>query len=103
MNGRPISKTAGKGQVRLTPVARAAYRVGKGRVTCTLYTVTAHRDAAAATKKGYALGMRGFGARCLCRLGRDTARAVETFRLVVRNTVTPCTLRDVLEDLAAQV
>lgn len=46
----------------------------------------------------YAVGMEGLGYRRLCCIGTDEDRAREIFDLLVRNTVTPCALGDVLEE-----
>ena len=47
----------------------------------------------------FAVELRGLGARRFCLLAGDEARAREVFGLLARNTVTPCGLRDVLEEL----
>jgi hypothetical protein len=43
--------------------------------------------------------MFGLGMYRLCPVGHDGERAGRLFSLLVRNTVTPCTLEEVLEDL----
>lgn len=59
------------------------------------------RACAEARREGnvYAIDLKGLGARRFCLLPGDEARARDIFSLVVRNTVTPCGLRDVLEEL----
>lgn len=47
----------------------------------------------------YAVEMRGQGLARMYRVGQDAARAEEIFELLVRHTVTPCALLDVLEEL----
>ena len=47
----------------------------------------------------YAVGMDGLGYRRLYCLGRDEARAREVFVLLVRKTVTPCVLKEILDEL----
>ena len=43
--------------------------------------------------------VRGLGSRAKSHLGTDAERAFGIYQTIVRNTVTPCTLRDVMEDL----
>ena len=47
----------------------------------------------------YAVGMDGGGMRRLYRVGRDATEARRIFGLLVRHTVTPVALGDVLEEL----
>ena len=47
----------------------------------------------------YAVGMDGGGMRRLYRVGHDETEARRIFGLLVRHTVTPIGLRDVLEEL----
>jgi hypothetical protein len=47
----------------------------------------------------YAVEMGGMGERRLCLIGREEATARRIVALLVRHTVTPCGLRDVLEEL----
>ena len=44
--------------------------------------------------------MEGFGSRRLYRIGTDPTRAMTLFELLVGNTVTPCTLGEILADLS---
>ena len=50
-------------------------------------------------EEAYDLEMFGLGMYRLLPVGRDGERAGRLFSLIVRNTVTPCTLEEVLEDL----
>ena len=70
-----------------------------GRVSCSLWLLrpTPQRTDVSAV---YALGMEGFGSRRLYRIGTDPTRAMTLFELLVRNTVTPCTLGEILADLS---
>lgn len=47
----------------------------------------------------YAVEMKGLGLRRMYIIGNDAARARRLYAMLVRNTVTPCALRDVLEEL----
>ena len=47
----------------------------------------------------YAVELDGLGSRAWRLVGRDESRAIEIWALLVRNTVTPCALSDVLEEL----
>jgi hypothetical protein len=47
----------------------------------------------------YAVELCGLGTRRRASLGSDETRALYLWTLLVRNTVTPCALRDVLEEL----
>ena len=72
----------------------SAYRVAAETFTCALY-----RNRALHSDTVYTLEVRiqcHFARACL---GRDLAWATEVFHTVVRNTVCPCTLMDVLEEL----
>ncbi len=86
--------------LHLTALKKATYRVGHGHVICTLYHTRCHSTAHPALVPEYALGMRGSCGTCLYFLGADVAQAKAAFELVVKHTVTPCTLGDVLADLA---
>ncbi len=39
---------------------------------------------------------------CSCRFGNDKNRAYDIYNKIVKNTVTPCTLCDIAEDLAKE-
>ena len=47
----------------------------------------------------YAVELEGLGYRRSCVIGHDPARAIEIFEMLVRNTVTPLGLGDVLDEL----
>lgn len=47
----------------------------------------------------YAVEMKGMGERRFCLIGREGISARRIFALLIRHTVTPCALRDVLEEL----
>ena len=49
----------------------------------------------------YLVEVSGLGMRVGCVLGEDAAWAFGAYRRIVRGTVTPCTLCDVVEDLRA--
>jgi len=72
-----------------------AYRVGEEQVICRLYRVARPRT-------GYRVEMEGFGTRASSALGGDRSAARSFYDALVRNTVTPCTLEDVLEDWREQ-
>ncbi len=77
---------------------RVIYTIpGHGVVRGFLWRVKA--DARCGDADGYSVSLKGLGT-CGCgMLGRDQTRAERIFELLVRNTVTPCALRDVLEEL----
>ena len=79
---------------------KRAYSIpAHGRVCCTLWLLipSPHR---ADISSVYAVGMEGLGTRRLYRIGTDPSRATDLFELLVRNTVTPCTLGEILTDLS---
>ena len=72
----------------------AAYAIPDwGQVVCRLWRSYDGEEEA------YDLEMFGLGMYRLCPVGHDGERAGRLFCLLVRNTVTPCTLEEVLEDL----
>ena len=89
-----VSKTPKEGVLLL----EHAYRVGEEWVVCRLYHVLGVNPLQAK----YRLEMEGMGTSASTMLGhdRDTARAF--YDTLVRNTVTPCALNDVLEDWREQ-
>ena len=83
----------------LRGIRRRTYTVAQTRVTCTLYAFSggvAHTHAV-----GYAIGMKTRDDRVLYFLGHDAAWAVDVFERVTKYAVSPCTLKDVLDDLQA--
>ena len=71
------------------------YRVGEEWVVCRLYRVDA----------GYRVEIEGFGMCASSALGRDVSRSAvrAVYDALVRNTVTPCALEDVLEDWREEI
>ena len=47
----------------------------------------------------YTIELRGLDSHRFASLGSDETRALALWTLLVRNTVTPCALRDVLEEI----
>ena len=84
---------------RLKPLCASRYPAGRMSVTCVLYRVVHRYADASAEPPLFALGMEGGGDRSLCLVGDDEARARRLFRGMARLTVTPCTLRDIVEDM----
>lgn len=75
-------------------IMSAAYAIPDwGQVVCRLWRSYDGEE------ETYDLEMFGLGTYRLCPVGHDGERAVRLFSLLVRNTVTPCTLEEVLEDL----
>ena len=75
-----------------------AYRVGETEVLCRLWCL--ETDAAdGADKRSYAIGLEGEAGRCICPVGDRADRAFFLYERIARNTVSPCTLREVLEEL----
>ncbi len=72
-----------------------AYRVGEEQVICRLYRMT-H------TRVEYQVEMEGFGMTASSTLGGDRSAARSIYDALVRHTVTPCALEDVLEDWREQ-
>lgn len=71
-----------------------AYRVGEERVVCRLYHVLGVNPFQAK----YRLEMEGMDTSASSMLGSDREAARAFYDALVRNTVTPCALEDVLED-----
>lgn len=72
------------------------YCVGDGLVTCRLY-----RTASDSVNRPelYEVRLEGFRMRAFASLGHDRSAARVVYDTLVRNTVTPCALQDVMEDL----
>lgn len=86
-------------RIRLRPLKTSRYTIpGVGCVMCTLWLLS-FEPPSDARPPTHALGMKGLGYRRLVILGRDGKRARAVHALLVRHTVTPCALRDVLEEL----
>lgn len=81
----------------LRAIRTATYTVGSVVVTCRLYQCEG--GSPSRETEGYAIGMRACGQSYLYFLGWDARRAQRIYELMVSAAVSPCTLRDVLEDL----
>lgn len=85
-------------QLTLRLIRKALYPIPRhGPVTCRLWRMRTPDPATPRTL--YAVDLQGLGTRRLHILGPDRARALAVFDLLVQGTVTPCALRDVLEEL----
>ena len=81
-------------QLTLRLIRKALYPIPHhGPVTCRLWQMHA-----ADAPPLYAVDLQGLGTRRLCILGPDQTRAHAVFHLLVKGTVTPCALADVLEE-----
>ena len=69
---------------------------GFGSVRCRLWCMDSHPPREAAT---YAVGMDGLGYRRLYCLGEELAFAESVFDRLVRHTVTPFVLGEILEEM----
>lgn len=96
MHGRSAA-SANPPRLLLCLLAREVYEIpAHGFVCCRLWRMrTASAEGLPAT---YAIGLKGLASRRLCIVGQDAAAARRLFRLMVRHTVTPCALCDVLEE-----
>lgn len=83
-------------RIWLRVVQKSHYRVGTARVTCTLYRVRQGRRTV-----GYALRATDNHGQYLYPVGRSHASAQALFAMIVRHAVAPCTLGDILADMAA--
>lgn len=81
----------------LCKLSESRYAVGNlGWVVCRLWRMD---TSLGGSPSSYAIELRGMGSCILRLIGGDKVRARRVFALVVRHTVTPCALRDVLEEL----
>ena len=88
-------------QLSLRLLCQSGYCIPRcGPVRCRLWRVGAKPSRG---RPAYAVSMDGLGYRRFCILGRDEARARAVFDLLVRNTVTPCALLDVLEAITSRI
>lgn len=79
-------------------IAEQRYDIpGHGRVLCRLWRMEA--SPADTHPVVYAVEMRGLGSRRMYPVGTEERSARRLHAMLVRNTVTPCGLRDVLEEL----
>ena len=95
-------------QVLLRLLQKRCYRIsGYGIVRARLWRVRFRRNRAkpddepscACLRDAYAVELNGLGSRAFRLVGCDEERARAIWALLVRNTVTPCALSDVLEEL----
>ena len=85
-------------RISLRLMRRVTYAIpGHGVVRGCLWRVEA--DEGGNAEDGYAVSLEGLGTRGIGMLGRDQTSANRIFALLVRNTVTPCALREILEEL----
>ena len=87
-------------RLRLTfhKITEQRYEIpGHGRVLCRLWRMEI--SPADNRPAVYAVEMKGMGLRRMYTVGTEAVRARRLYALLVRNTVTPCGLRDVLEEL----
>ena len=69
-----------------------------GVVACRLWRIVPKRNDHSLPCH-YALELSARGQRHMQSVGQNLREAIAIMDLLVRNTVTPCTLKDVLEDL----
>lgn len=81
-------------RIRLTVHQKAAYSVGSTPVTCILYRVKQCGHFV-----GYALKLESSHEHYIYCVGRDRLSAYALFGVAVGQTVAPCTLGDILEDM----
>lgn len=82
----------------LRPLETRRYPIpGFGVVKASLWAMRPRPGGA--TPTAYAIRLEGLGRRHTRLLGRDYETAKSLFELLVKNTVTPCALSDVLEEL----
>ena len=82
----------------LHKMSESRYEIpGHGRVLCRLWRMEGTHPRLHPSV--YAVEMGGMGERRFCLIGREEETARRIFALLVRHTVTPCGLRDVLEEL----
>lgn len=93
---KAISPAVSLLSLQFEAVRTASYTTGATGVTCTLYRVSGREGD---TVEGYAIGMYADGCHYVYTLEGNAARVHDIFSCVVRNTVSPCTLGDVLEDM----
>ena len=77
------------------------YRIpAHGEVVCRLWRMTVSPTVRHNTVYPvYAVEMKGMGQRRMYTVGSEEAYARRLFELLVRHTVTPCALHDVLEEM----
>lgn len=84
---------------RLLVVRKTTFKLLSDTVTCVLCRRDAPADGGSEdARTEWVIGLTGRIERCFCPVGTDAAEAERLFALVVKYTVSPCTLRDVIED-----
>jgi len=95
---RTCKLTSPRPRLLMRSMQRAHYSIpGFGVVRCTLWCLIP-LPRRPHCPPAYAVGMEGPGGRRLMTLGSNQAKARARYALLVRHTVTPCALRDVLEE-----
>ncbi len=95
---RTCKLTHGGPRLLMRSMQKSHYLIpGFGVVRCTLWCLIP-LPRRSHCPPAYAVGMAGPGGRRLMTLGRNEAKACALYALLVRHTVTPCALRDVLEE-----
>ncbi len=78
-----------------------SYRLGRHKwVTCRLWCMMPD-DRCPTAEVMYAISMEGCRMHCLCRVGQKEAPARALYERLVRGRVSPCTLRDIVNDFNA--
>jgi hypothetical protein len=91
---------------KLTPVRVSSYPVQQKSVVCVLYRVRYRKcgrdqerqEDACVPPPSYAIGIDNGEDRELCLVGNDRRSATVLYRRLVKMTVTPCTLSDIVTD-----
>lgn len=101
----PADRSGNRRTWRFTALRDCTYPVGNRTVYCILYRIDCPPAAggipqADASPVRYAIGMDSGREQALCLLNRALHPAERVFELLIRHAVTPCTLSDVLEDMA---
>lgn len=87
-----------RARLTLHKISESRYRISDlGWVVCRLWRLDNPPESQ--RPSGYAVELRGLGSRRFRLIGGDVLRARRIFALLVRHTVTPCALCDVLEEL----
>ena len=85
------------GRMSLCAMRRATYAIaGWGTVHGCLWRVEGGKEDEG---RGYAVSLVGLGFGGFCLLGTNQRRAQRIFGQLVENTVTPCAMQDVLEEI----
>ncbi len=85
-------------QLSLRLLRKARYRIPRyGPVNCRLWRM--HVPNTVSPRTLYAVELKGLGSRRFQILGPDETQALAVFQLLVKGTVTPCALQDILNEL----